>query len=291
LNADILNPLLSQIVLISTILSFVVLSSTAIYIAFYQLYVPALGAEYPLHFNFSNKTENPVATVPISLARNQEYDATVMLELPESPVNYQIGMFMVQLDLLPDKLEKTSSRTLSRRPCVVHYKSDLLLMFETIFFAIPLVLGLTEQKQTHRIKVIDAALNSRATPFTVAKVALSDPSILVHAASIRFDIQLHNLRYLMYYYPFTTAAVSIAIMSAAGMLALAALYFQLMDTILEDEEVEQYRPQNRTGSVDSDVEQEPNHESVSTDGTGSVNRADIPRQRSISRHAQASSVD
>ena len=41
-----------QLVLVSIIFGFVVLSSTALYIGFYQFYVPALGASYPLHFDF-----------------------------------------------------------------------------------------------------------------------------------------------------------------------------------------------------------------------------------------------
>jgi hypothetical protein len=42
-----------KVILISIIFGFVVLSSTAVYMAFYQFYVPALGAFYDLHFDFT----------------------------------------------------------------------------------------------------------------------------------------------------------------------------------------------------------------------------------------------
>ena len=147
---DLIAVPLLKVILISIILCFVVLSSTAVYMAFYQFYVPSLGATYDLHFDFANKSALPSASVPIELARNQEYEATVTLELPESPVNYQIGMFMVKLLLHPDD---GSSPMSSARPFVVHYKSELLLLFETIFFALPLVLGFAEQRQVHSMKV------------------------------------------------------------------------------------------------------------------------------------------
>ena len=85
-----------QVILISIIFGFVVLSSTAVYMAFYQFYVPALGASYDLHLDFTyklpsrtrlanfpwvhnapisarcrNKSGVPFASVPIELARNQ----------------------------------------------------------------------------------------------------------------------------------------------------------------------------------------------------------------------------
>merc|ERR1712178_558463 len=56
-----------KIILVSIIFAFVVLSSTAMYIAFYQLYVPALGASYPVHFDFTDKTTFPTADIPITL--------------------------------------------------------------------------------------------------------------------------------------------------------------------------------------------------------------------------------
>ena len=74
---------------------------------------------------------------------------------------------------------------------MVHYKSDLLLLLETLFFAIPLVLGFAEQRQIHTMKVMEHALNSRVAPYTMARVELSEPSLLVHKATLRFDIQLH----------------------------------------------------------------------------------------------------
>ena len=92
-----------QILLISIIFGFVVMSSTAVYMAFYQFYVPALGASYPLYFDFTSA----------SFVYDTIYDCTMLGTKPHFPlqmfprlhlcaIRCELHRILLQLSLHPD---------------------------------------------------------------------------------------------------------------------------------------------------------------------------------------------
>ena len=77
----------------------------------------------------------------------KDYTVTVMLDMPESPVNRKLGMFMSCLQL------KSATGEVVREMCkssMLQYRSWLLRQIETVVFAPFLLTGHTSEKQMIR---------------------------------------------------------------------------------------------------------------------------------------------
>ncbi|XP_038281230.1 seipin isoform X7 [Canis lupus familiaris] len=84
------------------------------------------------------------------LMYGQPYRVTLELELPESPVNQDLGMFLVTISCYTrgGRIISTSSRSV-----MLHYRSDLLQMLDTLVFSSLLLFGFAEQKQLLEVEL------------------------------------------------------------------------------------------------------------------------------------------
>lgn len=80
----------------------------------------------------------------------QPYRVTLELELPESPVNQDLGMFLVTVSCYTrgGRIISTSSRSV-----MLHYRSQLLQMLDTLVFSSLLLFGFAEQKQLLEVEL------------------------------------------------------------------------------------------------------------------------------------------
>jgi len=118
------------------------------------------------------------------------------LELPESPKNHEIGMFMVSLQVFS---MGGGSLINSTRPGILHYKTDFLRTLTTFAYSIPLLLGFWEEKQLLMIPMFERL----EAPFSQVKVLLSSPQIQLYNANLYIAVRLYGVRYLCYNYFFT----------------------------------------------------------------------------------------
>lgn len=126
------------------------------------------------------------------------YDVMMRLELPESPANVDAGVFMVSTSLLS---ASGSELVASARPAMLRYRSPLLRTLHTTVFALPLLLGIMEQKQTLQVALIELALDSSQTPVTQAVVRIvSRHPLEIYQASISIAAHFTGLRYYMYHH-------------------------------------------------------------------------------------------
>lgn len=91
----------------------------------------------------------PHAFVPLTrrqqlLMVGQPYKVFVYLDLPESPVNQELGMFMVCADMRDDATEMLDH---SCRSAMLHYKSSLVRTIRTWLLSPLYVFGINEEKQ------------------------------------------------------------------------------------------------------------------------------------------------
>ena len=74
----------------------------------------------------------------------KDYTVTVLLDMPESPVNRKLGMFMSCLQL------KSATGEVAREMCkssMLQYRSWLLRQIETVVFAPFLLTGYSSERQ------------------------------------------------------------------------------------------------------------------------------------------------
>ncbi|XP_062368052.1 seipin isoform X2 [Cinclus cinclus] len=141
-------------------------ASLFLYGSFYWAYLPAAAVLRPLHLGFRSDCDSPgpeLCSFPSAnvsllgehrekvLLYGQLYRISVELELPESPVNRELGMFMVTLSCYG-----SGGRTLATaaRSAMLHYRSRLLRALHTAAFAGLFLSGFAEQSQTLELELM-----------------------------------------------------------------------------------------------------------------------------------------
>nr|KAF6464133.1 BSCL2 lipid droplet biogenesis associated, seipin [Rousettus aegyptiacus] len=139
--------------------------SVFLYGSFYYSYMPTVSHFSPVHFYYRTDCDSsssllcsfPVANVSLAkgghdrvLMYGQPYRVTLELELPESPANQGLGMFLVTISCYTrgGRIISTSSRS-----AMLHYRSDLLQMLDTLVFSSLLLFGFAEQKQLLEVEL------------------------------------------------------------------------------------------------------------------------------------------
>ncbi|XP_003383840.2 PREDICTED: seipin-like isoform X1 [Amphimedon queenslandica] len=142
------------------------------------------------------------------LTPGHAYSIAVELEMPESPQNADLGMFMVNLTLYSKTGKVTGS---SIRSAVLHYKSSLLHTLSTAFFSFPLVLGLTEEKQTLSVVMFDNFQESHFSDgSTNAIVTIMSHKIQLYSTKLTFDANFTGLSFYLYHWPISMAIIIVS---------------------------------------------------------------------------------
>jgi len=155
---------------------FVILSTTLLiiwlsvflYVSFYYSYVPTISHIKPVHLEFSSCNDinglcsNPTANVTLTqqqqlLKSGQPYNIILDLEMPESDVNKNLGMFMIHLKLTGRNGQLLTN---SRRSTMLRYKSEALHLLSTMFFSPFLLTGPMEEKQTLKVEMFSEYIES-----------------------------------------------------------------------------------------------------------------------------------
>ncbi|KAL6074253.1 Berardinelli-Seip congenital lipodystrophy 2 (seipin) [Balamuthia mandrillaris] len=204
------------------VLSYIVAASFVAVLVYFFLYftmVPAISVQRPLYFDFSqsqpaalvhfrkdNRFSESSLSSPYVISQGHFYNFRIELTLPESPVNNDAGMFMVTVELY-----STTGILLhnSTRPCMLHYKTDLLRKLTTLFWSLPLVLGLTEEAQYFSFNIIENWVDNPITPFGIARVTLSKTNVQVYSSTLYIEAQLYGLSYFCYNWFFTSMTLFI----------------------------------------------------------------------------------
>ncbi|XP_047631443.1 seipin isoform X1 [Phacochoerus africanus] len=196
--------------------------SVFLYGSFYYSYMPTVSHLSPVHFYYRTDCDSsssllcsfPVANVSLAkggrdrvLMYGQPYRVTLELELPESRVNQDLGMFLVTISCYTrgGRIISTSSRSV-----MLHYRSDLLQMLDTLVFSSLLLFGFAEQKQILEVELYPEYRENSYVPTTGAIIEIHSKRIQLYGAYLRIHAHFTGLRYLLYNFPMTCAFVGVA---------------------------------------------------------------------------------
>lgn len=196
--------------------------SVFLYGSFYYSYMPTVSHLSPVHFYYRTDCDPstsllcsfPVANVTLAkggrdrvLMYGQPYRVTLELELPESPVNQGLGMFLVSISCYTrgGRIISTSSRSV-----MLHYRSDLLQMIDTLVFSSLLLFGFAEQKQLLEVELYPEYRENSYVPTTGVIIEVHSKRIQLYGAYLRIHAHFSGLRYLLYNFPMTCAFVGVA---------------------------------------------------------------------------------
>ncbi|XP_072493301.1 seipin [Notamacropus eugenii] len=196
--------------------------SVFLYGSFYYSYMPAVSHLSPVHVSYRTDCGSagpvlcsfPVANVSLVkggrdrvLMYGQPYRISLELEMPESPVNQELGMFMVTIACYTRGGRIISS---SARSAMLHYRSTLLRLLDTLVFSGLFLSGFAEQKQLLEVELYADYREDSYTPTTGAVIEIHSNRIQLYGAQLRIHAHFTGLRYLLYNFPITSAVIGIA---------------------------------------------------------------------------------
>ncbi|KAM6923432.1 seipin-like [Xenentodon cancila] len=217
---------LSVILLLLWIASF-------LYGSFYYSYMPRAAFSTPAHYYYRTDCV-PLSSFPcsypvanISLMRNkkhvltlgQVYRISLQLEMPDSPTNQELGMFMVKTTCFTQDGGQSAAsarsanqllKASSSRFGMLRYRSDLLKTLGTLLFLPAFLSGAAEQKQVLEVELFSEYMDDPYAPSVTAVIEILSSKIQIYSSHLYIHAHFTGLRYLMFNYPILSALVGVS---------------------------------------------------------------------------------
>ncbi|XP_064207331.1 seipin-like [Anguilla rostrata] len=193
-----------------------------LYGSFYYSYMPTVSFTTPVHYYYRtdcDSSSSAVCSFPmanVSLLKNgrdqvmlygQPYRISLELEMPESPANQQLGMFMVKMSCYSKSGQTIKSVA---RSAMLHYRSGLLQILSTLFFSPLLLSGVTEQKQFVEVELFSDHRENFYQPTTGAVIEIQSQLVQIYGAQLRIHAHFTGIRYFLYNFPLMSAVIGVA---------------------------------------------------------------------------------
>lgn len=213
---------LLQAILLFCVIVLLLWVSIFLYGSFYYSYMPTVSFSTPVHYYYKTDCDTsqpvlcsfPMANVSFLkngrdqvMANGQPYRISLELEMPESPVNEQLGMFLIKMSCYTKGGETVSSVA---RSTMLHYRSTVLQTLSTLFFSPVLLTGITEQKQLVEVELFSDYKTNAYAPTVGAVIEIHSKRVQIYSAQLRIHAYFSGVRYVLYNFPLTSAFVGIA---------------------------------------------------------------------------------
>ncbi|XP_021475513.2 seipin [Oncorhynchus mykiss] len=213
---------LLQAAILFCVLALLVWVAVFLYGSFYYSYMPTVSFSTPVHYHYSSDCDAPnsvLCSFPvanISLLKNgkdqvmiygQPYRISLELEMPESLVNKQLGMFMIKMSCYTNDGQTVAAVV---RSAMLHYRSSLLETLNTLLFSPLLLTGMTEQKQLVEVELFSHYKANSYQPTVGAVIEIQSQRVQVYSVQLRIHAFFTGIRYLLYNFPVTSAVIGVA---------------------------------------------------------------------------------
>lgn len=211
-----------KVVLLTALTTFQLWLAFFLYGTFYYAYMPTelhtkpVYLDYGLCDRFDGSEACPFPQTNISLIKHpgqerlfmpgQKYHVRLDMDMPQSPVNENLGVFMIKIQTFSKSDEITSK---SSRPAMIRYRSPLLKMINVVFLAPLYLTGYTEEKQNLQVNLMDDFVDNAYKPTIKIGLEVRAKKIETYAAVLKVHAQFTGLRYLMFYWPVSSVVVSV----------------------------------------------------------------------------------
>ncbi|XP_059191939.1 seipin-like [Centropristis striata] len=267
--------------------------SIFLYGSFYYSYMPTVSFSTPVHFYYNSDcdtSESSLCSFPTAnisfmkndkdqvMANGQPYRVSLDLEMPESPVNEHLGMFMVKMSCYT-KGGKTVSSV--GRSTMLHYRSSLLQTLSTLLFSPFLLTGMAEQKQLIEVELFSDYKTNAYQPSVGAVIEIQSKRVQIYSSQLRIHAYFTGIRYVLYNFPLTSAVIGVATNFAFLSVIVLFSYLQFIwGGIWPPDQVrvrvmmgDNTRIQQRREEARKRMERESSYKELAPQAIGSVNEA------------------
>ncbi|CAH0546142.1 unnamed protein product [Brassicogethes aeneus] len=246
---------------IALITAVLVWLSIFMYVAFYYVYVPTISHERPVFLKFkpcgnanSCKEYKEVCSFPsahVQLTKRQQllmtgqpYRIHLDLEMPESPTNRALGMFMVCADFRDGEGQLIAN---SCRSTMLHYRGALLDTMYKLVFSPFYVLGTAEEKQNIHVELFSNYEEQEFQPVTDIYIEIQSQHIEIYSAKFLLNANFAGLRYVMFNWPVLSAALGIT----ANLFFIALVCLLSWYQIINSEEYLNFLKKEEEGKIEN----------------------------------------
>ncbi|KAF0039809.1 hypothetical protein F2P81_008044 [Scophthalmus maximus] len=191
-----------------------------LYGSFYYSYMPMAAFSTPVHFHYRTDCESPTSFLcsyplaNITLMRNkknvltfgQAYQISLQLDMPESPTNQELGMFMIKTTCFSQEGGQVAS---SARSSMLRYRSDLLRTMGTLLFLPAFLTGATEQKQVLEVELFSDFTDDPYAPSATAVIEILSNKVQIYSSQLYVHAHFTGIRYFLFYFPVVSALVGV----------------------------------------------------------------------------------
>uniref|UniRef100_A0A3B5KWG4 Seipin n=1 Tax=Xiphophorus couchianus TaxID=32473 RepID=A0A3B5KWG4_9TELE len=195
--------------------------ATFLYGTFYYSYMPKAAFSAPVYYYYRTNCESPSSfwcsypVANVSLMRNgkhaltfgQVYRMYLQLEMPDSPTNHEVGMFMIKTTCFSQDGGQVAS---SARTGMLRYRSDLLNTLGTLLLLPAFLSGAAEQKQVVQVELFSEFTDDPYAPSVMAAIEILSSKVQIYSSHLFVHAHFTGLRYLLFYYPVLSALIGVA---------------------------------------------------------------------------------
>ncbi|XP_056328668.1 BSCL2 lipid droplet biogenesis associated, seipin, like isoform X2 [Danio aesculapii] len=209
-----------EMVIIICVILLVFWVALFLYGSFYYSFMPTANFVAPVNFFYRTDcpSHHPMCSFPVanvSLLKNgkhqvmtygQPYQITLELEMPESPTNQQLGMFLVTITPYSKAGQIIG---VSSRSAMLHYRSSLIQTLGTLVFSPMFLSGMSEQKQSVTVELFSEFKDDSYKPTVGAMLEIHTPNIQIYKANLYIFAHFTGIRYLLYQFPLISALMGV----------------------------------------------------------------------------------
>jgi len=204
--------------LLSTLLTATLVLSASLFLygTFYYAYMPKEVHESDVNFQFSPCEDTPdmcsfpTATIDTrrqKLMTGQPYSINMLLEVPDSPNNHAMGMFMSCIHM------RTADGNTIDKVCksnILEYRSELLRILETFVLSPLLLTSTTTQRQWININYFKEFFDDPHSPATHIDLEIRSRHVHVYSATLQVHAEFTGLRAIMYHHPWISSFIGVS---------------------------------------------------------------------------------
>ncbi|XP_028446085.1 seipin-like isoform X2 [Perca flavescens] len=192
-----------------------------LYGSFYYSYMPKAAFSSPVHYYYRADCESPASflcsypVANVSLMRNkkhvltfgQAYRMSLQLEMPDSPTNQELGMFMIKTTCFSRDGGQVAS---SARSSMLRYHSDLLMNLKTLLFLPAFLTGVAEQEQVLQVELFSDYTDDPYAPSVTAVIEIMSNKVQIYSSQLYIHAHFTGIRHLLFNFPLLSALVGVS---------------------------------------------------------------------------------
>ncbi|CAF0795164.1 unnamed protein product [Brachionus calyciflorus] len=189
-----------QSFVLSSLFALSVLIGIFLYSLFYNWYLPTARIKRYIDFGVSDTHQELIGEVNLfdrpteTLHYGQEYSINLLLDLPESDLNFDLGMFGVTLDAVDIDGRRTATfKTMG----TLVYKSFLLRCMTTLFYFPYYLFGRFEQRQTLYMPIKENFVDNAYMPAYKIIIKIHG-KVQYYSALLNIEAKFTGLKYYIH---------------------------------------------------------------------------------------------